>query len=160
MRVDIVTKALRAIEDATGRLTPEIVVNVAHDPEHPLHDRFEWDDSIAGPKYRESQARRLIKSVMIEVKTETVRISSVAYLRDPARPTNQQGYRSIRYLAVEPDEAHQALAEEFARVAAHMRRVRDAATVLGLGDSVSAVVDQLDILRERVLDAPSAAAVQ
>jgi len=56
---------LTAIYEAHGDLTPSIVVAEARNPSHPLHDRFEWDDAAAGEKYREQQARELIRSVRV-----------------------------------------------------------------------------------------------
>lgn len=56
---------LEAIYAANGALTPSLVVDAARDPESPLHDRFEWDDSIAGERYREQQARQLIRTVRV-----------------------------------------------------------------------------------------------
>lgn len=58
-------EALGSIYAAHGELTPAIVVAEARDPEHPLHSRFEWDDAIAGERYREQQARELIRSVRL-----------------------------------------------------------------------------------------------
>lgn len=49
-----------------GDLTPEIVVDEARPKGAPLHDRFEWDNKIAGEKYRLVQAQQLIRSVQIE----------------------------------------------------------------------------------------------
>jgi hypothetical protein len=46
-----------------GTLTPANVVDAARSVNHPLHDRFEWDDSVAGEKYRRVQARALIRTV-------------------------------------------------------------------------------------------------
>lgn len=51
-----------------GRLSPAIVLNEAADPEHPLHDRFEWDDAIAAHQHRLDQARALIVSVRVGYK--------------------------------------------------------------------------------------------
>lgn len=60
-----------------GQLTPRLVLEEARDPKHPLHDRFEWDDSIAAEKYREVQASELIRSVRVRqvdgAEQETVR---------------------------------------------------------------------------------------
>jgi len=56
---------LQAIYDERGKLTAPLVVAEARDPEHPLHSRFEWDDSVAGERYREVQARELIRSQRI-----------------------------------------------------------------------------------------------
>lgn len=57
--------SLQSIYDQRGKLTPALVVETAAPADHPLHDRFEWDDSIAGPKYRELQAAELIRSVRV-----------------------------------------------------------------------------------------------
>lgn len=54
---------LMAIRADNGRLTPAAVVAAATAENHPLHDRFEWDDKVAGHRYRLSQARDLIRVV-------------------------------------------------------------------------------------------------
>lgn len=46
-------------------LTPELVVDEARPVDHPLHTRFEWDDTTAAEKYRQVQAAELIRSVKI-----------------------------------------------------------------------------------------------
>lgn len=56
---------LQAIYDEQGKLTPALLVTVAREEGHPLHDRFEWDDAVAGEAYRRSQAHDLIQSVRI-----------------------------------------------------------------------------------------------
>lgn len=56
---------LQQIYDQHQKLHPALVVNEARDENHPLHDRFEWDDSIAGEAWRRQQAHELIKSVRI-----------------------------------------------------------------------------------------------
>lgn len=59
------TDHLQAILDREGALTPLLVVEEARLPGHPLHSSFEWDDSIAGEKYRHVQARELIRSAVV-----------------------------------------------------------------------------------------------
>lgn len=56
---------LTSIYQTQGELTPKLLVDVARDQSHPLHSRFEWDDSVAGEKYRQVQAAELIRSVKI-----------------------------------------------------------------------------------------------
>lgn len=56
---------LLAIRAEQGVLTPQIVLEAARPDDHPLHDRFEWDDKIAGEQYRREQAHRLIQSVRV-----------------------------------------------------------------------------------------------
>jgi hypothetical protein len=56
---------LQAIYSEYGRLSPANVVEAARPSDHPLHDRFEWDDAIAGEAFRRDQAHQLIRSVRI-----------------------------------------------------------------------------------------------
>lgn len=57
--------ALEAILRKRGDLTPEIVVDEASDPDHELHECFEWDEPAAAHEYRLVQAERLIRSVKV-----------------------------------------------------------------------------------------------
>lgn len=57
---------LLAIKTKHGKLTPGLVVKEAAKTSHPLHSRFEWDDDVAGEKYRLLQARELIAKVQIK----------------------------------------------------------------------------------------------
>lgn len=52
---------LKTIREEFGRLDAELLVEVATDKRHPLHSRFEWDDKIAGHKYRLEQAGQLLR---------------------------------------------------------------------------------------------------
>lgn len=56
----------RIYKEQGGQLTPNALVTSARAEDSPLHSYFEWDDSIAGEKYREWQARQLIRVVVLE----------------------------------------------------------------------------------------------
>ena len=56
---------LNRVRADRGRLTPESVVEAATPEDHPLHSRFEWNDSVAGHEYRKVQAAELIRSVRV-----------------------------------------------------------------------------------------------
>jgi hypothetical protein len=56
---------LLAVREQKGQLTPQAVVDVARDPDSPLHSRFEWDDTVAGEAYRRHQAQELIRKARI-----------------------------------------------------------------------------------------------
>lgn len=62
---------LQAIYDQRGALTPALVVETAADANHPLHNRFQWDDAEAAAKWRLEQARQLIRSVKIVYREAT-----------------------------------------------------------------------------------------
>lgn len=52
-----------------GELTPSLVVEKASDATNPIHDCFEWDDSLAANLHRRQQARMLIGSIVV-IKSE------------------------------------------------------------------------------------------
>lgn len=49
-----------------GELAPRRVWEEARPVDAPLHDRFEWNNDVAGDRYRDIQAQQLIRSVRIE----------------------------------------------------------------------------------------------
>lgn len=56
---------LQALYDEHGELSPSLVVEAAKPKTHPLHNYFEWNDEVAGAKYRIVQAEDLIRSVKV-----------------------------------------------------------------------------------------------
>ena len=56
---------LEDVRASRGVLTPASVLDVARDPSHPLHHRFEWNDERAGEAHRLGQAAALIRSVRV-----------------------------------------------------------------------------------------------
>ena len=50
-----------------GRLTPSDLVEDSRPEDAPLHAEFEWDDSIAAEKYREDQARAIIRHLTVQI---------------------------------------------------------------------------------------------
>ena len=50
-----------------NRLTPHNLVEDSRPESAPLHNCFEWNDSIAAEKFRESQAYYIIRSVTVDI---------------------------------------------------------------------------------------------
>ena len=46
-------------------LTPKNLVEEARPEDSPLHPEFDWDDTIAAEKWREEQARQVIKTIIL-----------------------------------------------------------------------------------------------
>lgn len=127
-----VQAALSALE-TEGRLTPEMVVEAARDESSPLHECFEWNDLKASAAWRIEQARKLIRSVMVEITTHERTISVVRYVHDPATLNGEQGYVTVKQLSHEPENVKRLIAQEFARAQANLARAQDLADVLGAG---------------------------
>ena len=62
----IVGEQLARIEKH-GTLTPKAVVDASRRSSAPLHDYFEWRDDVAAEKYREVQAKEIIRSVELVI---------------------------------------------------------------------------------------------
>lgn len=87
---------LTGIYQQHGELTPQIVVDEARPKGAPLHDRFEWDDSVAGEKYRLVQAAQIIRAVRIEYvapgSEEKKFIRAFSSLHEASEDGTDQGY--------------------------------------------------------------------
>lgn len=123
---------LLEIEKRFGTVTPRIVVDLARDENHPLHGEFEWRDGVAAEKFREEQARELIRGARLHVTVHEVSIEAQAFLRDPASPAHQQGYTSITRVAADERLASEAVAQELRQAAGLLRRARDIATACSI----------------------------
>lgn len=65
MTDDVVLKELLCVRNQHGKLEAKAVVDAARPLDSPLHNKFEWDDTVAAEHYREGQARRLIRTVRV-----------------------------------------------------------------------------------------------
>lgn len=80
---------LQAIYDTRGTLTPGLLVDIARDPNHPLHSRFEWDDSLAAEAHRRAQAGNLIRRVRIQYAEATDHTPPKSVRAFTSVPTNR-----------------------------------------------------------------------
>lgn len=64
-------KYQEALEELAAKngdaLTPQEIVLEARDKKSVLHKAFEWDDSVAGEKYRLMQARVMVNNIRIKI---------------------------------------------------------------------------------------------
>lgn len=137
-----------------GRLTPEAVLADAKDKESPLHSHFTWDVKKAAHAYWLDQARALIRSVRIDMKTETTIVSTVAFIRDPGAGKGQ-GYIAVEALRSQRDLARDALISEFTRVGDQLRRAREIAAALDAQGDVDEILERVVGLRQRFIEAPT-----
>ncbi len=120
-----------------GEVSPEGILTVAAAPEHPLHDRFEWDDSLAAVEYRRTQALALIRSVRVTVLAPDrppVEIRALVSKRDLGDESKPYSYVPIE--AIAGSTAHQLSLRE--------RLHRDVRTMQKRYSSMSGFFDALD----------------
>jgi len=134
-----------------GRVTPDAVLADAQNAKSPLHDQFEWDDTVAARQYRLQQARELIRSVKVEITTNTKTVSTVRYVRDPSAG-EAQGYVEVAKLRDDKTLAAEALQAEIRQANALVARARSLAEALGLGAEIEMVAESVDTLQVRLAD--------
>ena len=104
---------LQAIYDERGELTPALVVDVARDTTHPLHSRFEWNDTRAAEKFRIYQAHHLIRSVRISYTNPQTNASTSirAFHATKIPETNRYVYQPTAVVMQDPMVMRLLLAE-------------------------------------------------
>lgn len=84
-------------EKCGGVLTEEAVVKAARPKDHPLHNRFTWDNTEAAKLWRLEQARALIRSVYVTIEPrKDSPILVRAYASLPTDRKGEGGYRAIQ----------------------------------------------------------------
>jgi len=92
---EVAAQRLIAIQQETGCVMPESVIEDARPEDAPLHPVFEWDDDIAARQYRLFQAHHLMRSLTVPTQmvhgdsVETVHVR--AYVSVPMRPALPEG---------------------------------------------------------------------
>lgn len=104
-------------------LLEESIVREAEKEDHPLHDRFTWDDSEAGRLWRLEEARMLIRSVYVTFEdkdNKTIRVRAYASL--PTDRSGQGGYRSLVDVMSDKEMRKELLAAAFGELEALQRK--------------------------------------
>jgi hypothetical protein len=68
---EVAAEVIKSCEDENGYVQPKTVVDKSRPSDAELHDCFEWQDNLAAEKWREQQARALIRNIV------TVEVSDV-----------------------------------------------------------------------------------
>lgn len=99
-----------------GELKTKTVVDEARPDGAVLHPVFEWQDSIAGEKYREWQARDLIRSIQIVNKATNVAAHVYVNVPSPTAKEKAGTYEPVSVVVNNPDKFVRALSSAQARL--------------------------------------------
>jgi hypothetical protein len=66
---NVAGKVLEELNNTIG-LTNENLVNASRPEDAPLHNEFEWDDTIAAEKYRNVQAGKMINLLAVRIEEQ------------------------------------------------------------------------------------------
>ena len=65
-----VGQELNRIYERDGRIEPRTIVDEARPDMSALHNAFEWDDGVAAERFREVQARQIVRSIVLVAQPE------------------------------------------------------------------------------------------
>lgn len=105
----VAAEALAELQAKYGRLIPADVVAEAREATSPLHPAFEWDDNSAGEKWREHQARSLIRAVVVTAGSPAP--DSPVYICVPRIGNSPAHYQKTEIVVSNEDHLAHAVAE-------------------------------------------------
>lgn len=118
----------RLREDRGGRLTPDDVVISARPRRSPLHDAFEWDDSVAAKAHRLNQARYLLRSVEVVIRSDGYsgpRRQSRAFVVVSGNGDGDRSYTSVEVAMSSKPLRQQVLAQAWKELEEWRKRYED-----------------------------------
>lgn len=101
MADNVVKEELQSIYDAERQLTPGLVLDRARSEASPLHNLFEWVDSVAGEKYRIGQAQRLITRVKVVYRDSDGEAKKVRRWHAVQAPERDWSYKPLDEIATD-----------------------------------------------------------
>lgn len=125
---------LERIRKARG-LTGDAVVEESASASAPLHPFFEWDDAIAGHKYRVRQAQGLIRAVVVKKATQEPRRVYVNVVADDG----DRRYERMERAAARPSVKMTALVHLRQNVRSAQNSLDEFYRVCEMGDDEEAI---------------------
>ncbi len=123
---EVAAAEFKRIEAEHGLLTPEVLVDASRDEHAVLHNVFEWDDTVAGTKYRHWQANRLLGSLRVTVKSgDTPAPSRVSMQIVGSAQPSERSYIAIESVANDEQDRIRFLLDELGRIEGHLRRTEN-----------------------------------
>lgn len=106
----LVGEELEKLEFA-GELTADEVLEFARkNPESETYKCFEWDDSVAGEKYRRFQASHIMSSIAIKIKEEPVETQRV-YVSIKTSTDDKRTFKNLKEVLKNDDEYQQVVSK-------------------------------------------------
>jgi hypothetical protein len=111
----IVERALDELYEKHGTITTDLVIEEASKSKHPLHPLFDWDNAVAGHKWRQTQALAMIMAtkyvVVLEKSKAPPRVVSSAPVRKFVNAFRGEGFK-MRNEVLNEDDARKAMVEK------------------------------------------------
>lgn len=146
---------LSRIETANEGLTPRMVVVEAADPQSPLHKQFTWDDTQAAIQYRDEQARRLIRNIMVRVDIDDEPQDVRLFFN--VTQNKERSYRNISYVSNDEDLQEQVVQQAHAELERWRTKWSQYRQLQDFVNAVAEVQEEVTYVRASVRTEPSEA---
>lgn len=122
--------------EAAGNLTAKSLLNASRPKDAPLHSEFEWDDSIAAERYREDQARCIIRHLVVRLDEKP---SAPVRGFFKIEGTGRTSYTSVSAILVQPDLRAELVRKALDEMAAFQKKYGDLTELKAIFDAAATV---------------------
>jgi hypothetical protein len=143
---------IKSLADAAGNIEPASVVEAARDPDSPIHELFQWNETLAAQQQWVDTAKRLIRFVKLEIIIERETVIAPYYVVDPDRPPKSRRYLTLTTAARSRATAREVLSGELHRISQAISRALAVAAVLGMTNELQELLENVTALRERATE--------
>ncbi len=132
-----IISAIAKLRRSDGRILPEDVVEAARSRSSPLHDQFDWNDTVAARKWRIEQARELLR----------VTVTLIPGVKEPIRAfvslSNEKGYRMTVNVLANTQQRNQLLAVAMSEMKVFERKYGHLVELVGVIKSMRSLLKEL-----------------
>lgn len=131
---------LETLEQAHGEITPKIVLDSARAEDSLLHPCFEWNDGVAAEKYRENQARFLIRNLVVKVEQDNSPPQAVRAYVNVAQDTEKVGsFIAVKTALDDAEMRTQVLKNALRELQAFQEKYKNLSELAGVFSAITAL---------------------
>ena len=122
--------------EAAGNLSAKSLLDVSRPKDAPLHTEFEWNDSIAAERYREEQARCIIRHLVVRLEERP---------DEPVRgffqieQSGQRSYTSVKAILTQHDPRADLIQQALEELASFQRKYGTLAELAKVFEAIAEV---------------------
>lgn len=107
--------------ESEGNLSAKSLLDVSRPDDAPLHSEFEWDDSVAAEKFREDQARHMIRHLIVRLDSQPQEPVRCFFKIETAEAV-PESYTRIETVLKKPDMRAELLKQALAELEAFQKK--------------------------------------
>jgi len=106
----VVGEHLEMLRSSHGGITARLVVDEAKAEDSPLHEAFQWDDSVAADEWRLQQARQVVNHIVVVMEKDGGEAPTITRAFVVVTQMNAETYTSVAVAMADPGLRAQVVA--------------------------------------------------